>query len=116
MLFLTAPPTPAPAPVATAATILSNDPKEIARSQFIAFALDQVDDALFATHPARADVEKARSLLLSVGRMKRIEPAGRADQRYGAGFAFRFICEHGSVIERFTLKDGKISGISFAKT
>lgn len=109
------PPTPAPAPVATPAGVLSNDPKEIARSQFIAFAMNAVDDTLFAQPPAAGEVAGARTLLLAAGRMKRIDAAGRADTRYGAGFVFRFTCEHGVVIERFTLKDGKITRISFAK-
>jgi hypothetical protein len=109
------PPTPAPQPRATAVVSLPSDPKEIARSQFIAFATGVVDEALFTNPPDAQTIAAARALLLSVGRMKSIEHLPRSDSRAGEGYAFKFTCEHGSALETFTVKDGKITGISFSR-
>lgn len=115
LLLLAAPPTQAPAPAATSAAALPREPKEIARSQFIAFASDAVQPSLFSPPPGKGEIAKARALLLSIGRMKRVDQVRRADSRYGLGFVFKFTCEHGSALEKFTLKDGTITSISFSR-
>ena len=111
---LSTPPTPAPpTPGPAVPDVLSSDPADIARSQFIAFALDRVNPSFYADAPDRAKIAEAQRLILQTGRIKRIELFKRYDSRYGTGYAYRFSCEHGTLIERFTLKAGKITSISF---
>lgn len=114
-LLLQTPPTAAPQPVATPAAALPADPKMIAWSQFVAFATDTVNPSFFTDPPPPAQIQAAKSLLLSAGRIKHIVLVRRADARFGLGFVYRLECEHGIAYERFTLKDGKITSIAFSK-
>ncbi len=114
--FQAAPPTAPPAPAQTQTIDLAGDPKEIARAQFIAFATNDVDPSLFSQPPDAADVSAARTLLLAIGRMKRIDPLPHTNSLLGIGYAYRFTCEHGTAVERFTLRAGKITSISFTRT
>ena len=115
LLALQAPPTPAPPPPAAALTALPADPREIARSQFIAFASGDIVPSLYSAPPEKDEQQKAQALLLAAGRMKNIELVQRADARLGTGYVFRFTCEHGTVLEKFTAKGGKITSIAFTR-
>lgn len=113
---LATPPTPSPPPpVAPVPDTLPQDPAMIARSQFIAFALDEINPAFYTDQPSRDRVAAGKRLVLQAGRIKGIELLNRFDSRYGTGYAYRFVCEHGSLVERFTLMAGKITSIAFAK-
>jgi hypothetical protein len=110
------PPTPSPGQIATPPSgALPQDPAAIARSQFIAFALDDVDASNYTDPPDREHIAAGKRLVLAAGRIKRIELLQRFDSRYGTGYAFRFVCDGGTLVERFTLKGGKITSIAFDK-
>lgn len=113
---LATPPTPSPGQAAPPiADTLPQDPAAIARSQFIAFALDRVNPAFYTDAPGRDQIAAGKRLVLQAGRIKRIDLMQRFDSRYGTGYAYRFACDGGTLVERFTLKGGKITSIAFAK-
>lgn len=113
---LAAPPSAPPGRIESLPQTLPQDPAAIARSQFIAFALDNVDASFYTNAPRPDEIAAAKRLVLRAGRIKRIELLERFDSRYGLGYAYRFVCDNGTLVERFTLRAGKITSISFAKT
>lgn len=109
-----APPTPSPGPVATIAATLPSDPLQLARQQFAAFAAGAVDQSWYAQPMPQSALDQVKAGLTAAGRIKSVTLLKQAQTPYGKGYAYKFVCENASVIEQFSVLNGKITGIFFS--
>lgn len=103
---------PSPAPAATAA--LPTDPEQLARYEWAEFSSGTIDQSHFSTPIPQNAIDQLHQVLPSLGAIKSFTLIKHADTQYGPGYAFKVVCEKGSAVEQFTVKDGKITMIYFS--
>jgi hypothetical protein len=107
-------PSSTPAIIGTPAGTENPAMTQLAREQFDAFASGKIDKSQYSVDIPQSAIEQAQKALSSLGPVQSVQFMGSAPLSAGTGYAYRFVCEKGTVIERFSIKDGKINAIYFA--